>query len=404
MAAAGSPDEERSTAVRVDGERIDAAPAAVDGVCVVTLRSEPTPQNATRDVLSILAEITAVSLLTTTLADDSPVHGRFDVTEIDSAGSAPGSVLTAAVRFVQNQLRLCLAIARQDAEVVWFFGATAYVLPVLTARLLGKTVLLQPRGDVPETLRLNWERTLPAPVARSLAGIVRTLEWIGVQLAHRVVVYSPGMARTLGLDPASDAVSCLGSRFVDLERFSRDRSMEERDPVVGFVGRLDVEKGIDVLADVAERLAPDVEFVFVGDGEHREDLERQLEAEITSGHAELAGWVDHEDVPAYLNRLRLLVMPSQPTEGLPTTIAEAFACGTPVFASPVSGIPDLVVEGETGFLLERSDADWIADRIERILASEDLDAISDRCVEVAGERYSFEAAVMRYETVLASCR
>lgn len=404
MAAEGSPDEERSTAVRVDGERIDAARATVDGVCVVTLRSEPTPQNATRDILAILAEITTVSLLTTTLAEDSPIHGRFDITEIDSAGSAPGSVLTAAFRFVQNQLRLCLAIARQDAEVVWFFGATAYVLPVLTARLLGNTVVLQPRGDVPETLRLTWETTLPSPVARGLTGIVRTLEWTGIQLAHRVVVYSPGMARALGLDPASDTVSCLGSRFVDLDRFGRDRRMEERDPVVGFVGRLDVEKGIDVLADVAVRLAPDVEFVFVGDGEYSEDLERQLETEIASGNVEVAGWVDHEDVPAYLNRLQLLVMPSQPTEGLPTTIAEAFACGTPVFASPVSGIPDLVVEGETGFLLERRDAGWIAERIERILASDDLDAMSDRCVEIAEERYSFDAAVTRYETVLASCR
>jgi len=388
-------------AVRVDGKRFPSGSADVDGVCVVTLRASPTPQNATRDVLAILAAITSVSLVTTQLSEDSPIHERFDVTEVSSTGSAPGSVPTAALRFVLNQLRLCVSIARRDEEVVWFFGATAYVLPVLVARLLGRRVVLQSRGDVPLTLELTWRERLPDFVASALASCVRALEWIDVHLAHEVVVYSPAMARTLGLDPSSPGVSCLGSRFVDLDRFDRTQQLADRGPVVGFVGRLDEEKGIDVLSSVAARLQPDVQFVFVGDGAYRESLEQDLAAAIDSGRVELPGWVDHEEVPAYLNRFQLLVMPSQPTEGLPTTIAEAFACGTPVLASPVSGIPDLVVEGQTGFLIEDRSAAAIADRIRSIVDREDLPSISDRCVEVARERYSFEAAVARYETVLS---
>ena len=86
---------------------------------------------------------------------------------------------------------------------------------------------------------------------------------------------------------------------------------------------------------------------------------------------EVTGWVDHEEVPAELNDLRLLVMPSEPTEGLPTVILEAMACGTPAYATPVSGVPDVVRERRTGFLMSSRDPDGIAADIEAILDRED---------------------------------
>lgn len=395
--------EERESVVRVDGQHRASASPSVDGVCVVTVRASPRPQNATRDVLAILDAITTVSLVTTQLARDSPIHGSFEVDEVASAGSAPGTILGAAVRFLLNQLRLCAAIARTDAEVVWFFGATAYVLPVLASRLLGRRVVLQTRGDVPLTLRLQWQERVPTAVAAGLAAIVEGLERFDGWLAHCVVTYSPRMAESLDLDPDRPDVSCLGSRYVDLERFRPQVPLEEREQLVGFVGRLDLEKGVDVLAAVAEALPEDVGFAFVGDGPGRDHVERVLAADVESGRVELPGWVDHETVADYVGRFRLLIMPSEPTEGLPATIAEAMACGTPVYATPVAGIPDLVRPGETGFHIDETDPDAMAARIQAILDREDLSEISGRCRSVAEERYSFEAAVARYEAILADC-
>ncbi|WP_323191294.1 glycosyltransferase [Halostella sp. PRR32] len=378
----------------------DADPRTDDaGVCVVTHPLAAAGENATRTLLEIISAVTTVSLITADLPRDSAIRDRHEVVEITREG-AGDNIAVAAVRFVLNQLRMCRAIARRDEEVVLFFGATSYVLPVVVASLLGKTVVLEPRGDVPLTLRLNWEERLPSPVARALAGVVWTLERINYHLADAVITYTPSMAAELGLDDFREKLHPNGARYVDTDEFDVDVPYETRDRTVGFLGRIDEEKGIRELAAVARRLPDDVTFRFIGDGDLSDWLEAELADEIAQGSVELAGWVDHDEVPAELNDLRLLVMPSQPTEGLPTTILESLACGTPVYATPVSGIPDVVRDGETGFLMTERDPEAIADEIARVLSEPDLVAVSGNCRALTEEEYSFEAAVERYAAIL----
>ncbi len=370
-----------------------------EGVCVVTHPLAAAGENATRTLLEIISAVTTVSLITADLPRDSAIRDRHEVVEITREG-AGDNIAVAAVRFVLNQLRMCRAIARRDEEVVLFFGATSYVLPVVVASLLGKTVVLEPRGDVPLTLRLNWEERLPSPVARALAGVVWTLERINYHLADAVITYTPSMAAELGLDDFREKLHPNGARYVDTDEFDVDVPYQTRDRTVGFLGRIDEEKGIRELAAVARRLPDDVTFRFIGDGDLSDWLEAELADEIAQGSVELAGWVDHDEVPAELNDLRLLVMPSQPTEGLPTTILESLACGTPVYATPVSGIPDVVRDGETGFLMTERDPEAIADEIARVLSEPDLVAVSGNCRALTEEKYSFEAAVERYAAIL----
>ena len=368
-------------------------------VCVVTHPLGAAGENATRSLLSILASITSVSLVTADLPADSSIRDRHEVIELSKEG--PGaSISVAAARFFVNQIRMCRTIARQDEEVILFFGATAYLLPILFSRLLGRTVVLQPRGDVPLTLRLHWEQRVPGAVARVLAGAVGLLERAGYRLSDAIITYTPSMAKELGLDRYEEKLYTEGARYVDTDRFYPKVSYEERDQVVGFLGRLDEEKGIRELADVAKRLPENVTFVFAGDGELREWLEEELTAEIESGSVEVLGWVDHEEVPDVLSRFRLLVLPSQPTEGLPTVILEAMACGTPAYATPVSGVPDVVREGETGFLMEEIDRKTVAIGIEVILEDENLRETSQNGRKLIEKKYSFEAAVKRYTAII----
>jgi len=379
-----------------DGPRADDA-----GVCVVTHPLAAAGENATRTLLEILSAVTTVSLVTADLPADSAIRDRHEVVEISKAG-AGDNIAVAAVRFLLNQLRMCRAIAGRDEAVVLFFGATSYVLPVVAATLLGKTVVIEPRGDVPLTLRLNWEERVPSPVARALAGVVWTLERINYHLADAVVTYTPAMADQLGLGDFRAKLHPTGARYVDTDEFDVDVPYVERDRTVGFLGRIDEEKGVRELAEVARLLPDDVTFRFIGDGDLYDWLEAELADEIAAGTVELAGWVDHDDVPAELNGLRLLVMPSQPTEGLPTTILEAFACGTPAYATPVSGVPDVVRDGETGFLMTGRTPEAIADEIARILNEEDLATTSENCRELIEDEYSFGAAVERYEAILSA--
>jgi len=371
------------------------------GVCVVTHPLSSAGENATRTLLDILAALGPISLVTADLPEDSSIRTNREVIELTSEG-AGDSVSTAAIRFLLNQLRMCAVLRRRPEDIILFFGATSYLLPILFARAIGKTVLVEPRGDVPLTLRLNWEQRMPDALARGLAGLVRALERAGFAATHRVVTYTPNMARELGLDPDSPKVYPHGARYADTDEFSIQVPFEKRNDVVGFVGRLDEEKGIRELAEVAKRLPDEVTFRFVGDGPLYDWLEAELAEEIASGNVELAGWVDHDDVPKELNRMKLLVMPSQPTEGLPTTILESLACGTPVYATPVAGVPDIVKDGETGFVMDERNADSVAEDVEEILGNGDLAFISGQGRKLVSDEYSFEAAVERYRILFAT--
>jgi len=371
-------------------------------VCVVTHPLAAAGENATRSLLDILSAITGVALVTADLPADSEIRDEHELVELTRKG-AGDSVLVAALRFLLNQLRMCRVVAGRDEAVILFYGATSYLLPIVAAKLLGKTVLVEPRGDVPLTLRLNWERRMDDRVARALAGLVRALERAGFAVADGVVTYTPAMAGQLGLDPDAPGVYPSGARYVRTDEFDITHPYADREQVVGFLGRLDEEKGIRELAEVARRLPDDITFRFVGDGDLRAWLEQELAAEIDAGVVECTGWVDHDDVPAQLNDLAVLVLPSQPTEGLPTTVLESLACGTPVYASPVSGVPDVVREGETGFLIDSREPAALASGIERILSREDRGKISENGYELIRDEYSFEAAKARYVEILRGC-
>ena len=208
------------------------------------------------------------------------------------------------------------------------------------------------------------------------------------------------MAEELDLESYEYKLYPQGARYVDTEAFQPRIPFEERNHAVGFLGRLDEEKGVRELAQVAKRLPNDLTFRFIGDGDLAGWLESELRAEIKDGSVELVGWVDHDDVPQELNELRLLILPSHPTEGLPTVILESLACGTPVYATPVSGVPDVVREGETGFLMTERRVDSIAPRLETISNRDDLSSISRNGRQLIEDEYSFKGAVERYRKIL----
>jgi len=369
-------------------------------VCIVTQpeRGKSAKSHA-HDLADIINEVTPVSVLTANLPSDSQLAAEHDVIEYSKSGTGENVVIE-TVRFLINQVKLCSEISRRDESSILFFGATAYLLPVIVSTLLGKTVILLPRGNVPLSLRLRWQKSLPNVLAIFFANAVTILERLNYWLSDAIITYTPSMAKELGLKQYENKLYTNGARFVDTEEFNVRVPYKRREQVVGFLGRLDIEKRIPELAAAAEQLPDHIQFVFIGDGDYRDLLEQELSTEIERGQVEVVGWVDRKQVPEHLNRLRLLVLPSQPTEGLPTAILEAMACGTPAYATPVSGVPDVVRENETGFLMRSVDGGEIAAEIETILAQKELSDVSENARIHIEKEYSFEGAVGRYTTIL----
>ena len=84
--------------------------------------------------------------------------------------------------------------------------------------------------------------------------------------------------------------------------------------------------------------------------------------ENLNNKVELTGWIPHDELPDYSNMLKLIVLPSY-TEGLPNIMLEVMACGTPVLATPVGAIPDVINDGENRFLMENNSQECIAENV-----------------------------------------
>ena len=108
----------------------------------------------------------------------------------------------------------------------------------------------------------------------------------------------------------------------------------------------------EAFADAIER-GVDAQLVLVGDGELRPQLEALIARRGLGERVRITGWMSGADVRQELLAGRALVLPSF-AEGLPMVIMEAFALGRPVLSSFVAGIPELVVPGESGWLVPAS--------------------------------------------------
>lgn len=129
-----------------------------------------------------------------------------------------------------------------------------------------------------------------------------------------------------------------------------------------FVGRLRVRKGVELLLEAVSRLAaeaPDLTLAIVGDGERRASLERASRRLGLEDRVRFVGRQGAREVRELLARCRALVVPST-YEGMPLVVLEAMEAARPVVASGVSGIPEVVSDGETGWLVPPEDAAALA--------------------------------------------
>ncbi|MGH3005481.1 MAG: glycosyltransferase family 4 protein [Gaiellaceae bacterium] len=133
--------------------------------------------------------------------------------------------------------------------------------------------------------------------------------------------------------------------------------------VIGTAANLEHWKGMDVLVDACARVEMPLRLEVFGDGTERPALEAQ--AARLGVDARFHGYV--ADVPARLSGVDLFALPSR-GENLPVAVMEAMAAGLPVVATRVGGVPELVVDGETGLVVEPEDAPALARALESLAA------------------------------------
>ena len=267
-------------------------------------------------------------------------------------------------------LLLPLRIARQlrdfrpDAALVQGVHETVAFLVARAIARVPTRVVLDVQGDWRQATRLYgspWRRLLNPvsdvfpPVAVRRADAVRT-----------VSTETTALVRALGVEPAAVFPSFVDSAtFVD----APPSPLPER-PRALFVGVLEAVKGFDTLAAAWPAVAaavPGATLSLVGDG----SLRATAEALVRDHDVEWSRRLEPQQVAAAMDESWLVCLPSR-SEGLPRVALEACARGRALVGGERAGIPDVVVDGVNGLLVDPDDADALARALVRVLSDRQL--------------------------------
>lgn len=254
---------------------------------------------------------------------------------------------------------------------------------------------------------MSYHTHVPVYIPRyTFSWLVKPM-WLILKFLHRAadltLVPSVAIAKDLRAARVTAANKIrLWNKGVDSESFHpRYRSHEMRlrlsngepeRPLIIHVGRLGVEKSLDFLKSVMDRL-PEARIAFIGDGPYREDLEK-----LFSGMPVVfTGMLQGEELSQAYASGDIFVMPSE-SETLGLVVLEAMSSGIPVVGARAGGIPDIIPadqEGKTGFLFNPGDLDDCLTKLGPLLQNKEMRETIGKAARQEMEKYDWRAATKK---------
>jgi glycosyltransferase involved in cell wall biosynthesis len=158
----------------------------------------------------------------------------------------------------------------------------------------------------------------------------------------------------------------FNDRFIHLYNFypllSQSRPETKRGAYFLFYGRLSPEKGVLTLINTWKRLDGNLKLKIIGGGTMSEQIKSEI-AENKLNNVEFLGFRKGEELFNLIRNSSFVLVPSEWYENNPLTIVEAYSAGKPVIGSNIGGIPELIIEGRTGYLFEMGDSAEFEEKI-----------------------------------------
>jgi len=214
----------------------------------------------------------------------------------------------------------------------------------------------------------KWSRRLAYRVTSRLANIVAVSEDI------RNYLINLGRISPLRASVIPNGVDTRHFRFnAEKRRVIRQQlGVQDNQLLLGTVGSYYPVKGHRFLIDAMQKLVGidrNVKLVMAGQGPLAEELRKQINDRALGENVQVVGYV--EDTPGFLSALDIFVMPSL-SEGQPLALLEAAANGRCIVATNVGGIPEIIVNGESGVIVSPGDVDALADALARLLIEPEI--------------------------------
>lgn len=307
-------------------------------------------------------------------------------------------------KLAQNNVRYCVLNRRHCFEVYKFRVLRQLIanenIKVIHAHKSGAAIwggFIGRLNNVPTVVHIHgtastWKRS----VAERLGGYA----------CERIIAVSESQkSRLLGMGIPRQKVMRIyngidvkGFRALTQLGLKESLAVKKDSAIIGIVAELRPEKNHEMLllaAKIVAKTVDDACFLIIGDGEKRQQLEH-FAAEL--GIADKCRFIGHvKDITNILSVVDIGVLCSL-TEALPLTLLEYMAAGKPIVATNVGGVPEVVVDGFNGFLVESGDHLALANRIELLLKDRNLTkAMGERGYFCAIKKFSEDAMLSQIE-------
>lgn len=308
------------------------------------------------------------------------------------------SLMITLLRFFFFQWRITLHLLEQRKQVDYhvFFMEGLGIIPMMILRLLGhKIIWMLPSSiHIKDSFHQNNQKHL----------ILILLQKLSARLSYKIILYSPNLITEWHLESFKEKIIIAHEHCINLDEFTIKKDYQKRQPIIGHIGRFSEEKGtMNFLRSIPGIIKehPDARFFIGGDGPLREDIDDYIQDHHLEKYIQRsAGWIPKDQLPDTLNTLQLLVLPSY-TEGLPNMMLEAMACGTPILATSVGSIPDVITDTQTGFLLKDETPETITNHVLTTLHAPELSEISAHAYQYIQNHFTLDQSIQTFARLFA---
>lgn len=185
----------------------------------------------------------------------------------------------------------------------------------------------------------------------------------------------------------------FGDRFIHLYNFypllSQSNPNTNKGDYLLFYGRLAPEKGVMTLINTWKRLPWEVRLKIIGDGAMTREIKDEIQ-KYNLSNVEFLGFREGDELFDYIRNASFILVPSEWYENNPLTIVEAYSVGKPVIGSNIGGIPELIIEGKTGYLFNMGDSSNLEEKIKMAVSMDDNEYVkmSETAYRFACSRFS----------------
>lgn len=313
------------------------------------------------------------------------------------------SVFIKILNFIVMQFKMSYELLkiRNNVDIVIFFISTPFIIPMLISKAINKKTIIIATGSSSRGSKQSYKDFKIK--SKLFSEVLKFLEKSNYHFSDCIVVISSKLVKELDLEKYKEKINYACATFVDTDHFSVENDLKDRNNTIGFIGRLTETKGILQFVKSIKILSKNNNFNFFigGDGHLREEVEKELLKTDLKKLVTFKGWISHDDLPQYLNTLKLIVIPSY-TEAFPAIALEAMACGTPVLITPVGGVRDIIDDGENGFIMEDNSPELIAKNIQRVLNYPNLGYVATNARIFLENNFSQGQITKNYEMIIKS--